>query len=131
MTYLLELLGVPLVPTRASFSVVVGIYPTCRAVGTLGSLSPTAIGIDALTGAVDSLVLPAALVVASVYAEVSSFQALRASKLSLMSAIASSQYCHMVRSIIVDIYYGLGSSQSRLVQLSLAESHGCDAESHG
>jgi hypothetical protein len=49
VTYLLLVLGVPLVPTRALFS-------SC--VGTLQSLSPTNIGIVALTGATDTRQIP-------------------------------------------------------------------------
>lgn len=56
VTYLLLVLGVPLVPTRASFSL---------CVGTLPSLSPTAIGVAALTGATLIVVIPFVLVVAS------------------------------------------------------------------
>lgn len=46
VTYLFQLHGVPVVPTRASFS---------PCVGTRASLSPTEIGIMALTGATESL----------------------------------------------------------------------------
>lgn len=53
VTYLLEELGIPLVPARASFS-------SC--VGTLPSLSPTKIGIVALTGATETLPIPLTVV---------------------------------------------------------------------
>ena len=84
VAYGLLVLGVPEVPARASFCVDVGIYPTCAVVGTLGSLSHTAIGIAALTGATERRVLPAAAIVASVYADVSILSVLRLSKLSLI-----------------------------------------------
>lgn len=61
VTYLLLELGVPLVPARASFS-------SC--VGTLPSLSPTAIGLEALAGAVDSFVIPFTVVEASAPPEI-------------------------------------------------------------
>lgn len=56
VTYLLLVLGVPLVPARASFS---------HCVGTRVSLSPTAIGLAALAGATLILVIPFTVVLAS------------------------------------------------------------------
>lgn len=56
VTNLFDVLGVPVVPARASFSPCVGI---------LVSLSPTAIGRDALAGATESLVRPLREVVAA------------------------------------------------------------------
>lgn len=91
------MLGIPSVPTRASFWLVLGIYPTCATVGTLGSLSPTAIGTVGLAGDTDRRVLPAAFVVASVYAVVSSLSVLRAVKLAFISVLEVSQGCNAVK----------------------------------